>query len=161
VRSLQLPHGPGLDRLTVQETAQVVGQFSGALVAFGGLLVQALQAHRLQVGRQLRVEPARRHRLVANDLEQGVVDGGGLEGRAAGQALVQDRSQSVHVGQRPDVFFALGLSRRHVRWRSHDGAGLRHGGVAVEAFGEAEVGDLGRVLSCRLRFSAAFLRRLR
>ena len=57
--ALQPADRPGLDRLAAQEAAQVVGQRQGAGVALGRLLLQALQADRLQVARHARVARAR------------------------------------------------------------------------------------------------------
>ena len=56
----QPPLRPGRDRLAAEEAAQVVGQRGGAGVAGVRLLVQALQADRLQVARHLGVQPRRR-----------------------------------------------------------------------------------------------------
>ena len=89
---------PGQDRLAVQEAAQVVGQGSRGCVAVGRLLLQALQADRLQVARHLGLEPPRRHRLIRAHLFQSVEQRRPLEGRPAGQQLVEDRAQGVDVG---------------------------------------------------------------
>ena len=135
---------PGVDRLAVEEAAQVVGQLRGAGVAPGGLLFQALQADRLQVVRDARLELARRHRLLLDDLADGVDRVAGLERRPAGEQLVEDRAQRVDVGGRADVAgLARGLFRGHVAGGAEDGAALGLPRVVVDALGQAEIGDLG------------------
>ena len=52
------PRAAGPDRLAGQEAAQVVGQVRRRGVALAGLLLQALQADRLQVARHLRLQTA-------------------------------------------------------------------------------------------------------
>src|SRR5262249_7345709 len=97
---------------------------------------------RLQIARYPCVELGRGHRLSVDDLEDGVEAGCRPEGRTAGEALVEDRSQRIDVGCRTDVLVPLGLLRRHVRWRPHHRAGV---GLTLfaELLGETEVGDLG------------------
>jgi len=51
---LSRAHGPGLDRPTLAESPEIIGQCHGAGVAPMRLLGQALQADRLQVARHLR-----------------------------------------------------------------------------------------------------------
>ncbi len=60
------------NRLVVAEAVQIVGESIGTGVALGGLLLKAFQAHRLQVTRHLRLQPARRHRLLEAHLFQRV-----------------------------------------------------------------------------------------
>ncbi len=75
-----LPGGrrPGADRLAGQEPSQVVGQLLGRGVPPRRLLGQALQADRLQVARDPRLEPRRRHHLLVDDLPEGLHDRSGL-----------------------------------------------------------------------------------
>ncbi|MEA2501539.1 MAG: hypothetical protein QOD01_1650, partial [Actinomycetota bacterium] len=56
--------GTGEDGTAVEEAGEVVGECVGAGVAAVGLLLEALQADRLQVARDLGLEPLRRHRLL-------------------------------------------------------------------------------------------------
>jgi hypothetical protein len=145
---LQRAHPAGADRLARQEAPQVVGQFAGTGVAALRLLGQALQADRLQVARHARLERPRRHRLARLDLLQRLQQGGRLERRPAGQALVEDGAQGVDVGGRPHPLRLAGhLLRRHVARRAQDGAGLRMGRLGVQLAGQAEIGDPGRAVA--------------
>ena len=106
------------------------------------LLLQALQADRLQVARDRRIEPPRRHRLVADDLEHRVHRRGRLERRPAGDQGIERRPQRIHVGRRADLApLAAGLLRRHVAGRPHDLARAGQPAVALHLLGQAEVGD--------------------
>ncbi len=134
----------GQDGFAAQEPGQVVGQDGGAGVAFVRLLVQAGEADRFQVGGHAGVEAARRHRLGADHLQDRVQRCGRPEGRPTGEALVEDGAQGVHVRGGAQVgVAAVGLFGGHVRGRAQDGALLRPSRLAVEALGQAEVGDLG------------------
>ena len=106
------------------------------------LLLQALQADRLQVARNRCVEPPRRHRLVADDLDHRVHRRGRLERRPAGDQGIEGRPQGIHVGRRTDLApLAPGLLRRHVAGRPHDLARAGQPAVALHLLGQAEVGD--------------------
>ena len=65
-------HRPRHDRLAVQVTTQVLRQRRRRGIPPRRILLQALQADRLQVARDRRIQPPRRHRLVVDDLEHGV-----------------------------------------------------------------------------------------
>src|SRR5262245_11196435 len=107
------------------------------------LLRQALQTDRLEVAWELRLQARRRDRVVVEGLEAGVHDGGGLERRAAGQQLVEDGPEGVHVCRRANgVSGTSGLLGGHVARCAEDSAALsqvRLGGLLLS---EAEVGDL-------------------
>ena len=64
------------------------------------LLLEALEADRLQIPGQARSQLARRQRIVQEDLPQDVGVRGASKWRPTGQHLVQNRSQSVDVGPR-------------------------------------------------------------
>ena len=72
---------PGLDRLAGQVRRQVIGQVIGSLVTVLRLLFQALQADRLEVAVEKRLEPPGRHGLGVLDEVQGRQDGVGQERR--------------------------------------------------------------------------------
>jgi hypothetical protein len=154
VDPLDPPDRPGLDRHPVEEALQVAGQGLGAGVALVPLLLQALQADGLQVARQVRVQPRRRHRLLGQHLHQGVELRVGAEGGPAGEQLVQDRPQSPHVGRGAGLSPpAGGLLGGHVARRPQDDPGLRPAAVPLrphrvgpQALGQAEVEDLGRAV---------------
>ena len=138
---------PRPDRLVGQEPPQVLRQGGRGRVAPGRLLVEALQADRLEVARQLRHQPRRRHRLAPLDLLQGLQRRGGPERRPAGQQLVEDRPQGVDVRRRARLpGLTAGLLGGHVAGRAHDQVGPRQGRLAVQHLGQAEVGDLGRAV---------------
>jgi hypothetical protein len=157
---------PGGNGAAVEERLQVVGQGGGRGVAPGRLLVQALEADRLQVARQPRHQPAGRHRLVGQHLQHRVERRLGPERRAAGQALVEDGAQGVDVGGGADLLrLARRLLRRHVGGGAEDGAGLRLAADVVQALGQAEVGDpqLSRLrlrIGCQAASSQEDVRRL-
>ena len=135
----------GVDGAAVEEAIEVVGQRVGVGVAAVGLLLQALQADRLQVARHLGLEPPRRHRLLGADLLQRVGRRRSPERRSAREQLVEDRAEGVLVDEGAGVIgLAAGLLGGHVVGRADDGAGTGLVRVVVpEAFGQAEVGDLG------------------
>ena len=97
------PDRPRHDRLAGQEPPQVLGQRGGRVVPLGRVLLQALQRDRLDVARQARHQPRRRHRLGRLDLLERLQHRRPPERRAAGQQLVEDRPQRVDVGRRADL----------------------------------------------------------
>ena len=103
--SRALPGGrpPGQDRPAVEEPAQVVRQFQRGGVTTVGLLLQALQADRLEVAGRWPLELAGSERLLGRDLLERRERCRALERRAAGQHLVEDRTQGVDVGRRRDL----------------------------------------------------------
>ena len=120
----QEPHRARPDRLVVQEPAQVVGQPSGRRVPLAGLLLQALQADRLQVARRARLELTGPNRGAADDLQEGRHPIRAQERGPAGQHFVKDHPQRVDVRRRRDRCrrrFSCpirDLLRRHVRRRA-------------------------------------------
>ena len=94
--------GPRLDRLARAEPAQLLGQDVRAGVPPGRILLQALEADRDHVARQFRPQLRGDGRHGRLDLLQGLEHRGGLEGRAAGEQLVEDRPERVDVGRGSD-----------------------------------------------------------
>ena len=89
---------------------RVFRQVVGTRVPLLRFLLQALEADRLQVGGHLRLQAARRHRLEVSHLLDRVQDRRADERRAAGDHLVEDDAERVHVGERADVLgVAAGL----------------------------------------------------
>ena len=87
------------------------------------------------------------HRVVVDDLADGLHRRLALEWRTAGEHLVKDRTQGVDVGRRTDVpALPARLLGGHVAGRAHDLAGLGVAVVRVDPLGQAEVGDLGRAV---------------
>ena len=61
----------------------------------------------------------------------------------AGAAMsLEDGPEAVDVGGRGQHALALGLLGRHVAGRADDGPRLGHRRVALDALGQAEVGDV-------------------
>ena len=126
---------------------QVVGQGLGRQVPPARVLLQALQADRLEVARDLRVEPPRR---LGRGLAHGVERLGhavAAERGLAGQQGVEDRAQAVDVGGRGDrPATPAGLLGRHVGRRAEDRARLGDLDVGLDPLGQAEVGDVRMAL---------------
>ena len=82
-------------------------------------------------------------RRLADVLEDHAGNVRGGEGRRAGEHLVEQRAQGVHVGARVQRF-ALALLRRHVVRRADDRAHVRQRSLGghVAQLGDAEVHDL-------------------
>jgi hypothetical protein len=130
------------DGLAGQPVLQVLGQGLRGAVAAAGVLLQALEADRLEVAVHRGVQGPRPFRLALDDLQERVERRLGLERRPAGEQLVEDGPQAVDVGGRGQPFFAAGLLRRHVARRAQDGPAARPPGIAGRALGQAEVGDV-------------------
>ncbi len=135
--------GAGVDRLPVQEALQVVGQGLGAGVAAGRVLLEALQADRLQVRAGVRVEQGGADRLGLAHQDERLDGVLAAERRAARQQVVEDGAQAVHVGGGGQAPVGQRLLGRHVAGRAEDHATLRQGGAPLDALGQAEVGDVG------------------
>ncbi len=135
------------DRLVVEEPGQVRRQFGRRRVPPPGLLLQALQADRLQVPRDLGVEPRGRHGLLCDHLPLRLGRGLSAKRRPARQQLVQDRPQRIHVRGRPDrVHLAPGLLGGHVAGRPQRYPADSQSRPALPHPRQAEVGDLGRAV---------------
>src|SRR5438105_2827793 len=93
----------GQNRLAIEESAQVVRESRGIGVALARLLLQALQADRLEVAGDLGLKPSRRNGLQSPHHLQRLDQGRPLERRAAGEELVEDRAERVQVRQRADL----------------------------------------------------------
>ncbi len=118
--SLRRGQRPGLGHLALQDAPQVRGQPCRRRIATGRVLVQAFQADRLQVARDMRRQFARSEWLVADDFAQRVGVACAAKGRLPGEQLVQDRSQPVYVGRRDHVRHApFGLLGGHIGGRAH------------------------------------------
>ena len=137
---------PGTDRSVREVAIQIVRHRLGAGIATTGLLGQASQADRLQVARDLAFEARRRHRLLVDDLQDGLHRRRPLERRPAGEHLVKDRAERIDVGRRSDLLRVPSrLFGRDVAGRAEDLPGLG-GAVLLQSLGQAEVRDLGRAI---------------
>ena len=103
--ALDPPDRPGEDRLSTRESSQVLGHRCGRGVAAGGLFLQAVQADRLQVARNRRVNPPGRLRLPQSASASGpsasCPPGRGARRSASGRG--QPRDCRDRYGRRPDV----------------------------------------------------------
>ena len=126
---------------------QIIGQVLGTGVAAGGVLVQALEADRLQVARYSGIHARRRHRLCRKDASLGFRGRFAVERRPAREQLVQDGAERIDVHRRPDrARFAKGLLGCHVAGGAQTCPGGRE---LVPFFGglrQAEVADLERIV---------------
>ena len=118
---------------------QVLGQLLRRAVAARGLLLDRLQADRLQVARDLRARAWRgRGGSRSVDLLDQPVAVGRRERRPERQQLVERQAQRVDVAA--GVGLAVEPLRGHVPQRADDVAGV--GQVVVgDRLGQAEVGD--------------------
>jgi hypothetical protein len=132
------------DGAAVEESVEVVGQGAAVGVAALRLLSKALQADCFQVTRNLGLESRWRHWLLGADLLDRVRRRHSPEGRSAREQFVEDGAEGVLVDEWAGVMgLAAGLLRGHVVGRTDDCAGTRLVDVVAEAYGQAEVGDLG------------------
>ena len=116
--------GTGEDGAALQEALEVNGERARVRVAAMGLLLEALQADRLQVARDFRPEPRRRYRLLGSDLLDRVGGRRSPEGRSAREQFIEDGAQGVLVDRGAGVMdLTAGLLGRHVVGRTDDGAG--------------------------------------
>ena len=99
-RALPGGRAAGVDWLAGQEAAQVHGQLPRIGVALMGLFLQALQADRLQVARDFRLEPRGGDGGLTGDQHDRLQRRRAMERRPAGELVVQDRAQGVDVGRR-------------------------------------------------------------
>ena len=135
----------GLNRLPVEEPAQVFRQGQGAGVTPRWCLLQTFETNRLQIARHTRLEAARKHRVGAANLLKRGERRFPLERRPARQRFVEDRPQAIDVGGDTDFLGESGcLFGPHVAGRSQNGPGASLHFVAVfQTLGKTEVGDLG------------------
>ena len=141
--SFRAADGAGLDGMAGEPAAEVGGEGGGGLVAAGGVFLQALQADRLDIAGQARVQFSQGGRLFGKNLHDQHLTLA-AERQFAGQQAEQDHAQRVHVAAAVGVMrLAASLLRRHVRRGAEDCALDRHRDFARVAFGEAEVGDEG------------------
>ncbi len=79
--------------------------------------------------------------------ERGGPQGRGVERRGAGQELVEQHAERVHIGASVDVQRALGLFGAHVLWGADEllvlGEERSLGEAAIDRLGDAEVDHLG------------------
>ena len=138
------PHRPRLDRLSLEEPADVLRELQRGGVAAVLLLLERLHHDRLHVAVDPVVDDRGARRLLVGDLVDDLVDGRSVERYAAGDRLVKDGAQGEDVASSVDlVRVPAGLLRGHVGRGPHDGAALREVRLGVGGLRQAEVGDLG------------------
>ena len=146
-------YGTRADRFVAEEPAQLVRQFGGGLKTLGRFFLQALQADRLQIDRDARIEQLRRDRIRALHLRQDLMERLCLERRPAREHLIENRAERIHVARRAErAGFAGGLFGRHVRRRAE---GLTSEGAMLEA--GCSYPALGRNRS-RIQYRASSIR---
>src|SRR5262249_4536601 len=108
------------------------------------LLLQALQADRLQVWRQMTLEFPGREGLLIRDLFERGERRRPFERWPPGQTLVEDGTQGIDVGcGRYLIGGSADLLGRHVTWRPQDLALPRYGVLSLQELGQPKIGDLG------------------
>jgi len=133
----------------LREARQVGRELARVGVAVLGLLLQALEDHGVELGRDAGLDLAGGSRRIADDapqeLDQRVADEGGLPG----QGLEQDRPQGVDVG--PGVDGAGGAGGRlggHVVGRPQELAAPRQAiPLVAQVAREAEIRQVGTSLA--------------
>ena len=132
------------DRLAVEVSLEVVGQLSCAGITLRRVFAEAFQADDLEIPADPRLQPARRDRLLGPHEHQRADRRRTLQRHSACEHLVEDHSERVDIGRRPDVLVvAARLLRGHVAGRADDVAVLCLAGVDLETLGDAEIRDLG------------------
>ena len=137
----------GRDRFSARPALQVVGQVAGGGVASGGRFRERLQTDRFRVAINRRVELSRCNRLLFEHLPERLHRRRRLEGRAAGEEFIEDRSQRVDVGRGTKLGGpARSLLWRHVAGRSQNGTGLSLPRFVLQSFRQTKVADLGQAI---------------
>ena len=90
-------NGPGLDGLHSQEPVEIVGELECRGVAALGVLLEALEADRLEVRGNPRPQARWGHGFLVQDLEHGFQWRLGPERGSTGQHFIEDRPQAVDV----------------------------------------------------------------
>ena len=126
---------------------EVVGQCCRRCVTPVRVLFKTLQADRLQVAWDARVELRRWRWVVGEHLLQRGRRRLGLERRPSRQAFIQDRPERIDVRRRSNrVFVAPRLLRCHVAGRAQRGARQRQPEAAVLLPRQTKVGHFRRTV---------------
>lgn len=133
------------DGLALLEPFEVLEEGTRGRVPLRRVLLERLQAHRLEVGRHLGIELPGTDGIPVKDGVQHLDRGETLEGRLPHEALVQDRPDRVDVGRLADrLRVAARLLRAHVGGGSDDLPDARQTRVGGAIAGEAEVHHVRR-----------------
>ena len=139
--------------LVAEPAPEVVRQRLRRGIAARGRLLEALQADGLQPGRDPGTMTRRGDRLGGADQGHRQELRRAHEGGAAGQHLVEDGPEGVHVRRPAGVRgAALRLLRGHVARGAEDRLRIGQGrrcplaGLRIQPLGQAEVGDPGRAV---------------
>src|SRR5207253_9405930 len=117
----ELADGAGMNRLAVEKAGQLVGQLLLASVALRRLLLQALEADRLEVFGNVLVEQPGAERLGFDYLADGFEGRSGTERRPAGEQFVEDCAGGIEIAPGADLIdLAGGLLGGHVAGRAND-----------------------------------------
>ncbi len=131
---------PRADRLSLQEMRQVVGQLGRGGVTIGGIFVQALEADRLDVQRDVAPHLRQGQRFVGQYPPQRVDIAAALDRSPTRQQLVQNDSQRIDVGRRPDLARpAFRLLGSHIGRRSQHRLAGRDSFLGSEQLGDPEI----------------------
>src|SRR3989442_12514354 len=143
LRTGERTHRSSEDGLPVKIAAELICELLHGGVPPGRLFLQALEADRLQVARQLRIQHTRGDRFRVCNAQQCFVDSGAEERRAPREAFVEYGAQRVDVRGRTDLLFAPRRQfRGKVVWRTEHMAGQGDVAASVQRLGQAEVGEV-------------------
>jgi hypothetical protein len=110
--------------------------------------LQAFQANRFQVLWRSRIDQSWRDWLVMQNLIQRMRDRFPLEGRMAGQQMVESRSQSINITSETDLALARGrLLWRHITGRTQWLAGNGEARISFDSPRQAEIRHTRHVVS--------------
>ena len=138
---------PAEGRHSVQESSQFFREVLGGRVSSGRVFSQAAQANGFQVARDVRARCSQSGRLVLENHFDRLARRAAAERRTAGEHLVKNRPERIHVRGGADFMRSPGrLLRRHVTRRAEN-ADRRRLGNLLRLLGEAEVRNF-ELVSC-------------
>ena len=135
--------GAGMNRLMVQPAVEVRGERSGRYIAAHRILLEALQADRLEIAIDLRVPETRLARLHFEYLPDRLERRPAGKRRLTGQQVIQHGAKTIDVGGGGQLAAIAGGSlRRDVAGGAEKLAGARERALGGENFCEAEIRDV-------------------
>ena len=136
-----------VNRLVLEKASEIIGELLRGLITARWLLLQALEANRFEVARQAWSEQVRRERIVVRDLMQHIRQRLALERRTAGEQMIENRTERIHIAAPADrAALPFRLLRRNVIRRTQHLPAQREVGFSFKALGETEVCDVWLIL---------------
>src|SRR5688572_11354528 len=100
INTVHKSHRPRQNRFIAAKATKFLRKFPRCLVSASRLFLQALEANRLEINRHPRVEEPRRNRLIMQHLLQRVRYTLRSERSAAGEQMMQNRAEGIHITDR-------------------------------------------------------------